>query len=100
MHGLFFRRIINSEIKPSYIMKMPFNDEMYDIGVGQCSLHNTVAIYAIFLGLHMRKKTVRVGLVCAECYRLHGDKVAVTEKTVSIEEFGRQMYFDDPAKDN
>lgn len=81
-------------------MKLPFNDEMYDIGVGQCSLHNTVAIYAIFLGLHMREKTVTVGLVCAECYRIHGANTAVTEKKVTLEQAAKQMYFEDKARDN
>lgn len=81
-------------------MKLPFDVDAYDVGIGNCSLHGETKIYAMFLGMNFETKNVRVGVFCATCYSIYKDNTAVTEMNMSIKEFADRMYFDDPNRDN
>lgn len=75
-------------------MKLPTNEETFAIGQSNCRLHNRVMTYAILFGLNMKTKIVKIGLVCSECYNVHGEKVKVTEKNVTLQELGDESYFE------
>ncbi len=81
-------------------MKLPFNEEAWDIGVGTCTLHHTVTVYAMFVSMNLKTKMVRVDVFCSKCYEIHKEKVPVTQKRVTLKVFADGMYFDDKTRDN
>ncbi len=81
-------------------MKLPFDESAWDIGVGQCTVHNTVTIYAIFMDMNIKTQIATVGVFCSECYRIHGENVRITQRKLTLKDFGQRMYFEDKTRDN
>lgn len=81
-------------------MRLAFHDEPMDIGLGKCSVHGVSHIYVIFMGLNNHTKKVKVGFMCEECWKIHGEETRVTEQNYSLEDFQKQFYFEDSTRDN